>query len=110
MTEALQGTRIIDFTQGIAGPLACMLLADFGAEVIKVEPPGGDRLKDHPGYLCWNRNKQRLVLDLHRYEDLRVARQLLATADVAVFDWPPGEVERSGLDAVTLRAANPALL
>ena len=110
MTEALPGTRIIDFTQGIAGPLACMLLADFGAEVIKVEPPGGDRLKDHPGYLCWNRNKQRLVLNLHRYEDLTAARQLLATADVAVFDWAPGEAERNGLDAVTLRAANPALL
>lgn len=107
---AFSGVRIIDFSQGIAGPMATMLLADFGAEVIKVEPPGGDRMKDHPGYLCWNRNKQRLVLDIHQFDGLRAARALLATADVAVFDSAPGELERSGLDAVTLRAANPALL
>jgi crotonobetainyl-CoA:carnitine CoA-transferase CaiB-like acyl-CoA transferase len=110
MTEALAGIRIIDFSQGIAGPLATMLLGDFGADVIKVEPPGGDRMKQHPGYLCWNRNKRRIVLDVHRYDDLASARNLLATADVAVFDCAPGEVERSGLDAATLRAANPALL
>jgi crotonobetainyl-CoA:carnitine CoA-transferase CaiB-like acyl-CoA transferase len=107
---AFSGVRIIDFTQGIAGPMATMNLADFGAEVIKVEPPGGDRMKDHPGYICWNRNKQRLVLDVHRFDGLHAARELLATADAAVFDCHPGELERIGLDAVTLRAANPALL
>lgn len=110
MGEAFGGIRVLDFTQGIAGPLACMLLADFGAEVIKVAPPGGDRMKGEPGYIMWNRNKRRVVLDVHRYDDLRVTRELLATADVAVFDCAPGELERSGLDAVTLRAANPALL
>jgi crotonobetainyl-CoA:carnitine CoA-transferase CaiB-like acyl-CoA transferase len=110
MSEALSGIRIVDFSEGIAGPLATMLLADFGAEVIKVERPGGDRMKDHAGYLCWNRNKQRLVLDLGRYDDLRVTKDLLATADVAVFDCAPGEMERSGLEAASLRAANPALL
>jgi len=108
--SAFAGTRIIDFSSGIAGPMATMLLADLGAEVIKVEPPGGDRLKDHPGYLCWNRNKQVLTLDVHRFEGLRDARSLLATADAAVFDWHPGELERSGLDTVSLREANPALL
>ncbi len=110
MAAPFEGIRIIDFSEGIAGPLATMLLADFGAEVIKVEPPRGDRMKHHPGYLCWNRNKQRLVLDLQRYDDLSFAKNLLATADVAVLDCAPGEAERSGLDAVTLRAANPALL
>ena len=107
---AFSGIRIIDFSQGIAGPMATMLLGDLGAEVIKVEPPGGDRMKDHPGYLCWNRNKQIVTLDLHAFAGLSAARSLLATADVAVFDWLPGELERSGLDAVTARAANPALL
>ncbi|MEO8541388.1 MAG: CoA transferase [bacterium] len=107
---AFEGIRIIDFSEGIAGPMATMLLGDLGAEVIKVEPPRGDRMKDHPGYLCWNRNKQVVTLDVHSFAGLSDARSLLATADVAVFDWLPGELERSGLDAVTARAANPALL
>ncbi len=110
MPGAFSGLRILDFTQGIAGPMACMLIADFEAEVIKVEPPGGDRAKDLPGYLCWNRNKQRLVLDLTVYAGLAAARKLLASADVAVFDAHPGELERLGLDAITLATANPALL
>jgi crotonobetainyl-CoA:carnitine CoA-transferase CaiB-like acyl-CoA transferase len=87
-----------------------MLLADFEAEVVKVEPPAGDRMKDHPGYLCWNRNKTRAVLDLHTYDGLREARDLLASADVAVFDALPGELERLGLDAATALADNPTLL
>src|SRR5512139_2385320 len=107
---AFEGIRIIDFSEGIAGPMATMLLGDLGAEVIKVERPGGDRMKDHPGYLCWNRNKQVITLDLHGFAGLSAARSLLATADVAVFDWHPGELERNGLDPVTVRAANPALL
>ncbi|MBK7126268.1 MAG: CoA transferase [Dehalococcoidia bacterium] len=107
---AFSGIRIIDFSGGIAGPMATMLLGDLGAEVIKVEPLAGDRMKDHPGYLCWNRNKQVVTLDLHTFAGLSAARSLLATADMAVFDWHPGELERSGLDAVTVRAANPALL
>ncbi len=107
---AFDGIRIIDFSEGIAGPMATMLLGDLGAEIIKVEPPGGDRMKDHPGYLCWNRNKRVVTLDLHSFAGLSAARSLLATADLAVFDWSPGELERSGLDPVTVRAANPALL
>lgn len=107
---AFEGIRIIDFSEGIAGPMATMLLGDLGAEVIKVEPPRGDRVKDHPGYLCWNRNKQVVTLDVHTFAGLSAARSLLATADVAVFDWAPGELERSGLDSVTVHAANPALL
>ena len=56
---AFQGHRILDFSQGVPGPMATMLLADFGAEVVKVESPQGDRMAAHPGYLTWNRNKQR---------------------------------------------------
>ncbi|MGI8925361.1 MAG: CoA transferase [Tepidiformaceae bacterium] len=108
--SAYAGIRIIDFTQGIAGPMATMLFGDFEAEVLKVEPPGGDRMKDHPGYICWNRNKQRLALDLHTYDGLRRARELLAGADVAVFDAVPGELERLGLDATTVCAANASLI
>ena len=108
--SAFSGFRVIDFCQGIAGPMATMLLADFGAEVIKVEPPGGDRMREHPGYWCWNRNKRVVTLDLHQFDGLAAARQLLASADAAVFDWTPGELERSGLDSVSVRGADPALV
>lgn len=108
--SAFRGFRVIDFCQGIAGPMATMLLADFGAEVIKVEPPEGDRAREHPGYLCWNRNKQVVTLDLHQFDGLAAARKLLATADAAVFDWLPGELERSGLDTVSVRGTDPALV
>ena len=52
--RAYAGVRVLDFTQGVAGPMACGLLAQFGADVVKVEPPGGDRMAAHPGYLAWN--------------------------------------------------------
>ncbi len=107
---AYDGLRVLDFTQGIAGPMACMLIADLGAEVIKVEPPDGDRLQSDPGYLVWNRNKRRLVLDVHTYEGLHAARRLIDGADVVVFDANPGELERLGLDGGTLVAAHPPLL
>jgi len=107
---AFSGIRIVDFSEGIAGPMATMFLGDLGAEIIKAESPVGDRMKDHPGYLCWNRNKQVVTLDVHSFAGLSAARSLLATADVAVFDSLPGELERSGLDSATVHAANPALL
>ena len=107
---AFSGIRIIDFSEGIAGPMATMFLGDLGAEVLKVEPPAGDRMKDHPGYLCWNRNKQVVTLDLHTFAGLSTARALIASADVAVFDAHPGELERLGLDSATNLTANPGLL
>jgi crotonobetainyl-CoA:carnitine CoA-transferase CaiB-like acyl-CoA transferase len=110
MAQPYEGTRVLDFTQGIAGPLATMLLADFGADVVKVEPPGGDRLKDHPGGLTWNRNKRRVTLDVHTYPGLAAAQALIARADVVVSDAAPGELERLGLDGRTLTAADPHLL
>lgn len=109
MAGAFDGVRVLDFTKGIAGPMACMILADHGAEVVKVEPPGGDPLSNHPGYITWNRNKSLVTLDLVSYEGLRAARSLLATAGAAVFDHNPGELERLGLDSTTACAANPGL-
>ena len=101
--SAYRGVRIADFTQGVAGPMACMLVGDFEAEVVKVEPPGGDRLKDHPGYPAWNRNKTVVTLDLADPADLARARDLARGADVAVFDHAPGDLEALGLDAASLR-------
>lgn len=108
--SAFAGVRIVDFTQGLPGPMAAMLLADFEAEVIKVEPPQGDRMAGHPGYLTWNRNKQLLTLDLATPEGLARARELIALADVALFDHAPGRLEALGLDARTLTEAHPSLI
>lgn len=108
--SAYRGVRIADFTQGVAGPMACMLLGDFEAEVVKIEPPGGDRLKDHPGYPAWNRNKTLVTLDLSIPADLARARDLARAADIAVFDHPPGDLEALGLDAASLREGAPHLI
>ena len=108
--SAYRGLRIADFSQGISGPMASMLLGDYEAQVVKVEPPGGDRLKDHPGYQVFNRNKQVTTLDLETPEGLAAARALIAGADVAVFSDPPGRLEALGLDAATLTAAHPGLI
>lgn len=108
--SAYAGIRVVDFSQGMAGPMAAMLLGDFGAEVIQVEPPGGGRLKDHPGYQAWNRNKQVLTLDLETPGGLAQARDLIARADVAVFDDAPGRLEAVGLDGASLTAAHPHLV
>ncbi len=108
--SAYDGVRILDFSQGVAGPMAAMLMADFEAEVVKIEPPAGDRLKDHPGYLAFNRNKRVVTLDLARADDLARARALIAAADVALFDQAPGVLEPLGLDAPSLTAAHPSLV
>jgi crotonobetainyl-CoA:carnitine CoA-transferase CaiB-like acyl-CoA transferase len=103
---AYQGVRIADFSQGTAGPMAAMLLGDFAAEVVKVEPPGGDWAKDRPGYLAFNRNKQVVTLAL----ESPTVRELIAGADVAIFDHAPGQLEALGLDGPTLTAAHPRLV
>ena len=104
--SAYQGLRVLDFSQGVAGPMATMLLGDFGAEIIKIEPLEGDRLKSHPGYQAWNRNKGILSAELG---DPSV-QILIAQADVVVFDNQPGQLEPLGLDAVTLTAKYPRLI
>ncbi|MEJ0066350.1 MAG: CoA transferase [Caulobacteraceae bacterium] len=108
--SAFRTIRVLDCSQGLAGPLATMLLGDFGAEVLKVEPAGGDRARDDPGYLTWNRNKKRVTLDVaNRAERERLA-PLLAAADIAVFDHSPRDLEALDLDAETLAEQHPRLI
>ncbi|MCC7363396.1 MAG: CoA transferase [Dehalococcoidia bacterium] len=109
MSGPFADIRIIDCSKGLAGAMATMLFADFDAEVINVAAPGEPWLPA-PGYLMWDRNKNRVELDLHTYEGAHQLRDLLATADVAVFDTLPGELERLGFDATTCLAANPGLV
>jgi crotonobetainyl-CoA:carnitine CoA-transferase CaiB-like acyl-CoA transferase len=108
--SAFDGIRVLDCSQGLSGPMAAMLLADFGAEVLKLEPPEGDRAKNLPGYVAWNRNKHRLDLDLADADERERFGTLLAGADVVVFDHGPTELARLGLEAAALTASNPRLI
>lgn len=102
--------RIMDFTSGIAGPYATMFLADHGADVIKVESPGGDPYRVSPGFETFNRGKRSVSLD-PTSESGRNRTQLLArSADVVVVDVPSGRAAERGLDEATLREGNPALV
>jgi crotonobetainyl-CoA:carnitine CoA-transferase CaiB-like acyl-CoA transferase len=118
---ALGDLLVLDFSRVLAGPLATMLLADYGATVVKVERPGaGDDTRawgpphDAAGtatyFLSVNRNKRSLALDLQQPGDLALARELATRADVVVENFRPGVMARLGLDHATLAAANPGLV
>ncbi|HEY2594026.1 MAG TPA: CoA transferase [Chloroflexota bacterium] len=107
--RALDGVRVIDFGHYIAGPLAAMLLADQGAEVVHVDPPGGPRWTTAAND-AWNRGKQQMVLDLHAARDVATARQLIATADVVIENFRPGVMDRLGLGSSVVLSENPRLL
>lgn len=109
MTGVLQGIRVIDFGQYIAGPMAAMLLGDQGADVIRIDPPGGPRWNT-PANATWNRNKRSIVLDLKQDADRETARQLIAGADVVIENFRPGVMERLGLGAAAMMAQNPRLI
>jgi crotonobetainyl-CoA:carnitine CoA-transferase CaiB-like acyl-CoA transferase len=112
--KALEGIRVVDFTHFIAGPLATMILADMGAEIIKVEAPGrGDDLRRYPPlhpdllhgapFLWTNRNKRSVAIDLKSPEGLQVVREMIAKADVVVENFSTGVMERLGLDYESCR-------
>jgi len=109
MAGPLAGIRVIDFGQYVAGPLAAMLLADHGAEVIRVDPPGGPRWST-PANATWNRGKRSVVLDLKRPDDWTVARRLITSADVVVENFRPGVMERLGLGPREMTAEQPRLV
>ena len=117
MTKVLAGCRIIEHGIFITGPYTGMLLADLGAEVIKVErPDGGDPFRNFEGGLygpqfqAYNRNKKSIALDLKRDDDRAVFRDLVATADVYIQNFRPGIAEELGAGAKALRKLNPRLI
>ncbi len=110
MASALEGVRIIELAQGIAGPYTGMLLAEQGAEVIKVEPPRGDRARGTPGFHVWNRSKRSVVADLTTSDGKALVQQLLATADVVILDTQPGEEHPLSLSYETLAQTHPRLV
>ncbi len=106
----LDGLTVVDLSWGTAGPLTTMLLADYGADVIKVEPPGGDPFRATPGYTVWNRNKKSVVLDLHDDDGRAACRRLTADADVVVETFSPGTTARLGMDYDAVRVDNPRVV
>jgi len=109
MTGALAGLRVLDFGQYLAGPLAAMMLADQGAEVIRIDPPGGPRWR-HPANATLQRGKRRLTLDLKHDEDRARAQRLLSSADVLIENFRPGVMQRLGLGPEEARALSPRLV
>jgi crotonobetainyl-CoA:carnitine CoA-transferase CaiB-like acyl-CoA transferase len=116
----LAGVRVLDFSRILAGPLCTMLLADLGADVVKIERPGvGDDTRawgppfvgeDAAYFLALNRNKRSVALDLQDPDQAATARRLAGTADVVVENFRPGLMRRFGLDHETLSADNPGLV
>lgn len=104
----LDGVRIIDMATGIAAPVAAMVLAEVGADVIKIEPPGGDRQRGTPGFAVWNRSKRSVMLDAAS-EPERL-EYLLAGADVLFHSYAPDEAIALGLDDAALAQRRPHLI
>src|SRR5580704_3183847 len=116
--DALDGLRVLDFTTTIAGPHCTRLLADLGAEVIKIESPEGDMMRSRlpirggasTSFGQLNAGKKSLVLDLKRPEAVEIVHRLVKTADVVVENFRPGVMQRFGLDYPKLHEVNPAIV
>src|SRR6202051_3677647 len=117
-TGPLDGMRVVDFTTTIAGPHCTRMMADLGAEVIKIETAEGDMMRTRPplrdgastSFGQLNAGKKSVVLDLKRPDSVAAARRLIATADVLVENFRPGVMARFGLDYPALKAAKPDLV
>src|SRR5689334_5664940 len=117
-TAALDGLRVLDATQVMAGPFAAMLLADLGADVIKLEPPSGDSTRQMPGavgtdtpaFNAVNRGKRSIAIDLKSSEGRGVFRRLAAAADIVIENYRPGVMASLELDYASLSHDNARLI
>ena len=111
----LAGLRVLEFTHMVMGPTCGMILADLGAEVIKIEPPGGDKTRQLPGlgigfFRSFNRNKKSVVLDIATPEGQDTARELMGHCDVVLENFRPGLMAKFGLDYASVAARFPRLI
>jgi crotonobetainyl-CoA:carnitine CoA-transferase CaiB-like acyl-CoA transferase len=106
----LDGIRIVDLSDGIAGPVATLLLAEAGADVVAVEPPAGAAIRGRPGFHTWMRSKRSVVLDVDDADDRAALDRLLAAADVLVHGHGPARARELGLDDASLAARFPQLI
>ena len=97
MAGVLDGLKVLDLSRGIAGPMAGMLLSDHGAQVTRIEPPGGDPFARHSGYRVWNRGKRSAILDLKTDADRQCLLDLARQADIFLESFRPGVTRRLGI-------------
>ncbi len=114
-SRPLDGIRVVEFTHMVMGPAAGLILADLGAEVIKVEPIGGDKTRRLKGsgagyFSMYNRNKKSLSINLKSEDGARVAKELIAQSDVFIENFRPGALDKLGFGYDTLRQLNPGLI
>src|SRR6185437_7179187 len=107
MAKALDGVSVVEFCSNMGAAYAAMLLAEQGARVIKVEPPGGDATRGTPHFHVLNRSKRSVFFDLATTEGKTGATKLIARADVVVTGWTPGRARRLSLDSRSIAAINP---
>jgi crotonobetainyl-CoA:carnitine CoA-transferase CaiB-like acyl-CoA transferase len=110
LPDVLQGIRVVDVSSGPVAGLATAVLADFGADVIKIEPPGGDRFRALPASPLWLRGKRSVVLDLQTAAARAQLHGLVGGADVLVVGGPPGRATRWGIDAAAAERLQPSLV
>ena len=110
MNWALEGVKVVDLTGYIAGSYAAMMLADLGAEVVKVESLEGDSFRELPGFFGWNRGKRSISVNLKEGDGRAIVHRLATTADVVMENMRPGVGDRLGVGETDLRAINPRLI
>jgi crotonobetainyl-CoA:carnitine CoA-transferase CaiB-like acyl-CoA transferase len=111
ISHALQGLRVVDFSQYFAGAFGARLFSDLGADVIKVEPPSMDPMRPLPEpFEGAQRGKRTIAVDLKSREGLEIVRQLVAGADIVVHNWRPGKAESAGIGYEELKKVNPSLI
>jgi crotonobetainyl-CoA:carnitine CoA-transferase CaiB-like acyl-CoA transferase len=110
VSGVFDGLQVLDLSEGVAGPMTTMMLADNGASVTRVEHPDGSMLEDPTGQRVWNRGKRSIVLDLKSEDGRKTFLELASTADIIVETYAPGSTAELGIDHATLSAANPRLI
>ncbi|HUR41023.1 MAG TPA: CoA transferase [Verrucomicrobiae bacterium] len=110
MAGVLSDLKVLDLSWGIAGPMTGMLMADHGAQVTKIEPPGGDPYRGQLGYKVWQRGKRSAVLDLKNVADKDAFLALVRTADVVIESYAPGTTKKLGISFNVLSKINPRLV
>ena len=119
MSGPLEGIRVVELTSTVSGPFAGMILADQGADVVKVEPPGIGDLARYMGgvrsgmgamFSVINRNKRSVVLDLKEKKEFKVLQDLIRSADVLIENYRPGIVKKLGIDYESIRSINQSII
>ena len=110
LSGPVEGLRVVDFSRGYPGALTTMLLSDYGAEVVKVEGPGGDPLGKEATFRVWNRGKRKAVLDLRSGEGVEGALELASRADVVIESWRVGVADEIGVGYGAVRERNPGVI